>query len=146
MTHLLDVNLLIALAWPSHVHHGVAHRWFQRTGKRDWATCPLTQAAFVRISSNPRFIDGAVTPAEAVDFLTAMTSISGHSFWSDHPPLTAAGIVSWQFVTDHQQVTDAYLIGLCRMHQGRLATLDRGVSALVPDPAERAERLAIIPG
>ena len=26
--HLLDVNVLIALAWPSHAHHEAAHHWF----------------------------------------------------------------------------------------------------------------------
>ena len=28
---LFDVNLLVALAWPSHVHHQAALAWFQRT-------------------------------------------------------------------------------------------------------------------
>lgn len=27
---LLDVNVLVALAWPSHIQHGLAHRWFVR--------------------------------------------------------------------------------------------------------------------
>ena len=39
---LLDVNLLIALAWPNHVHHAPAHRWFSETGRKAWATCPIT--------------------------------------------------------------------------------------------------------
>ena len=28
MTRLLDVNLLVALAWPSHVYDAPAHAWF----------------------------------------------------------------------------------------------------------------------
>jgi predicted nucleic acid-binding protein len=27
---LLDVNVLIALAWPNHVHHDLAQTWFER--------------------------------------------------------------------------------------------------------------------
>ena len=27
MVYLLDVNVLIALAWPNHVHHAAAHTW-----------------------------------------------------------------------------------------------------------------------
>jgi len=47
--HLLDVNVLIALGWPNHKHHASAHRWFSSIAAGGWATCPLTQCAFVRI-------------------------------------------------------------------------------------------------
>ncbi len=30
MVALLDVNVIVALAWPNHVHHESAHRWFSR--------------------------------------------------------------------------------------------------------------------
>ena len=29
VTALLDVNVLIALAWPNHVHHAAARAWFE---------------------------------------------------------------------------------------------------------------------
>lgn len=31
---LFDVNLLIALAWPNHVHHRAGHAWLERQGER----------------------------------------------------------------------------------------------------------------
>ena len=40
MIQLLDLNLLIALAWPSHVHHPQAHAWFADRAPSGWATCP----------------------------------------------------------------------------------------------------------
>ena len=52
---LLDANLLIALAWPEHEAHNRAGSWFARHSRSGWATCPFTQAAFVRILSNPAF-------------------------------------------------------------------------------------------
>ena len=39
MAFLFDVNLLVALAWPSHVHHQAALAWFQRNQAVGWATC-----------------------------------------------------------------------------------------------------------
>jgi predicted nucleic acid-binding protein len=60
MIALLDVNLLIALFDPAHVHHEAAHGWFARNGKDCWATCPLTENAFVRILSNPAYPGWAV--------------------------------------------------------------------------------------
>jgi hypothetical protein len=34
-------------------------------------------------------------------------------------------------LTGHQQVTDAYLLGLAMQKKGKLATMDRGVSELL---------------
>lgn len=44
---LLDVNVLIALSDPMHIHHESAHHWFAKDGRKAWATCPLTENAFV---------------------------------------------------------------------------------------------------
>ena len=49
---LLDVNVLVALAWPNHVHHVAARAWFNDVGQKRFATCPVTQSGFVRVSSN----------------------------------------------------------------------------------------------
>ena len=51
MTFLLDVNVLMALLWENHEHHQVARRWFRQI--TDFATCPVTQLGFARISSHP---------------------------------------------------------------------------------------------
>src|SRR5207247_10161886 len=59
---LLDTNLLIALLWPGLVQHEAALKWFARNRARGWATCPMTQAGFVRIVSNPAFSRDAVSP------------------------------------------------------------------------------------
>jgi predicted nucleic acid-binding protein len=72
LARLLDLNVLIALAWPSHVHHAVAQTWFGRNRRQGWATYPMTQTGFLRISSNPKFIDGAVTPGEARSFCAGL--------------------------------------------------------------------------
>ena len=49
--YLLDVNVLLALCDPMHVHHEAAHRWFAEKGSQAWATCPITENGFVRIAS-----------------------------------------------------------------------------------------------
>jgi uncharacterized protein len=54
-TYLLDVNLLLALTDPMHVHHEQAHRWFASKGDLSWATCPLTENGFVRVASHPSY-------------------------------------------------------------------------------------------
>jgi hypothetical protein len=54
-TYLLDINLLLALSDPMHIHHETAHGWFAEKGHQAWATCPLTENGFIRIASHPNY-------------------------------------------------------------------------------------------
>jgi len=129
--YLLDVNVLIALAWPQHVHHKAAHLWFDQAGCKRWASCPLTQLAFVRISSNAKIIANAVSPRAAMQALAQMTALSGHQFWPDDLPLGGLASFSRASLVGHRQVTDAYLLEIARHRHGVLATLDGGMSELL---------------
>ncbi len=140
---LLDVNLLIALAWPTHVHHQHAHEWFAANHARGWATCPMTQNAFVRISANPKIITKAVEPRQAMGLLGQIVALPHHQFWPDDLPFLDPVVPTEQLV-GHRQVTDAYLLGLARHHQGRLVTLDRGLAALLPPGRAPLDLLEII--
>ncbi len=150
MTYLLDVNLLIALAWPNHTHHRIAQTWFRQRGRNGWASCPITQTGFVRISSNGKFLDGAVSPHGAIELLKSVMHSTQHVFWPDDWSLAddlsqaeSPGYV-WQQVVGHGQVTDAYLLALARTHQGKLATLDQAVPALISAIAHPKDLLELI--
>jgi toxin-antitoxin system PIN domain toxin len=126
---LLDVNLLIALAWPTHVSHERALRWFERRAGQSWATCPLTELAFVRIVSNPAFSPHALTVAEAANILSASLADPVHVFWPDDLPMNNALALAAESLQGHKQLTDAYLLGLARNRKGKLATLDKAVAS-----------------
>ncbi|MBI3987908.1 MAG: VapC toxin family PIN domain ribonuclease [Lentisphaerae bacterium] len=140
---LLDVNMLIALAWPSHVHHRMAHLWFGGSASNGWATCPLTQCAFVRISSNEKIIPQAVSPKVALALLGEIIGQRHHVFWPDDIGLPDKHVPS-DLLVGHRQVTDAYLLGLAIRHGGRLITLDAGVSALLPTQSQHRDSLHIV--
>jgi toxin-antitoxin system PIN domain toxin len=142
--YLLDANLLIALAWPQHVHHAKAHEWFAKLGRAAWATCPLTELAFVRISSNPGIIPEAVTPREALMTLMKIVGLPGHRFWSDEITPTKAATFDSLALVGHRQVTDAYLLALAQHHKGKLATLDGGVVELIKEHAERSRHVVVV--
>ena len=127
--YLLDINVLIALAWPNHVHHGEAQAWFEQKGAAGFRTCPMTQTGFVRISSNPAFTSQAVTPGEALALLERVARLPGHDFWPDDLPLRDA-VEGKPALAGHRQVVDAYLLALATSHGGVLATLDRAVAIL----------------
>src|SRR5205807_1947335 len=52
---LLDVNVLVALFDPDHVHHEPAHRWFAEQRGTGWATCPLTENGLLRVLTHPAY-------------------------------------------------------------------------------------------
>jgi toxin-antitoxin system PIN domain toxin len=141
---LLDVNVLIALMWPAHEGHTEVQRWFGQKSGEGWATCPFTQAAFVRIISNPAFSRDAVTPQEAMQILGSNVKHTSHRFWADEISFVQATMPFAKRLEGHQQVTDAYLLGLAMHKRGRLATMDRGVLALLPNKSPERDLVAIL--
>ncbi len=141
---LLDVNVLIALMWPAHESHSDVQHWFARNSRRGWATCPFTQAAFVRVLSNPAFSPDAVTPQEAINVLSANLKHRFHRFWRDDIAFTEAVERFRGRLVGHQQVSDAYLLGLAIHKDGKLATLDRAFLALLPPGSPERDRVEVI--
>ncbi len=124
---LLDVNALVALAWDSHVHHARIRAWFTAERPQGWATCPVTEAGFVRASSNPRVLPHPIGVEAARKVLSALRAVDGHAFLVDDVSITDADVPS---LSGHRQVTDAHLLTLARRHGTRLVTFDAGVMAL----------------
>ena len=130
---LLDVNVLIAMAWPTHRAHEKVQEWLAEHAREGWATCPLTQTGFVRILSNPAFSPNALTPAQALALLRANLGHPAHRFWADEISFIQALEPFHPRLAGHQQVTDAYLLGLAMYRKGKLATMDRAVLSLLPE-------------
>lgn len=143
-TALLDVNVLIALLWPAHEHHDAAHEWFASRGPRSrWATCPLTQLAFVRIVSNPAFSPDALAPADALGLLERNVARPTHEFWPDEIALMKAVAPVAPRLQGYRQLADAYLLGLALKRRGVLASFDGGLRMLAA--GDRAAGLEVVP-
>ena len=127
--YLLDIDLLLARVWPSHVHHSLAQTWFAERRAAGFATCPLTEIGLVRISANPQLTRRAVLAGEALALLQRITAMPEHAFWADDLAVTVA-VGSGEGIVGHRQITDGYLVALARRHGGVLATFDRGALSL----------------
>jgi len=145
MIHLLDVNVLLALAWPSHVHHKSAHRWFETNHQNGWATCPMTQAGFVRLSCQPALTRLLVPVAEAMQILVSSTKSPHHQFWPQDMPLSSMLAEMLSRVMGPKQLTDAILVDLAIRRHAALATFDRHVGSLLPPGSPHAASLTFIP-
>jgi toxin-antitoxin system PIN domain toxin len=126
---LLDVNILVALFDPDHVHHDLAHDWFADHRANGWATCPMTEAGFVRVVSNPKYQPDPPRPAAVIAQLREFCSSGQHHFWPDAISLRDDKLFAPDSVRGHSQVTDIYLLGLATSMDGSLVTFDRSIAS-----------------
>ena len=142
--HLLDVNALIALSWPTHEHHEPAYRWFARHASRGWGSCALTQAAFVRITSQPAFGGRARSMAEVAAVLRNMLAHPAHRLVPLDFPLDDVMRLCTGGVVGHRQVTDAWLLTAAIRAGMKLLTFDSGVAALLATDTERSAHIVVL--
>lgn len=125
--YLLDLNVLIALTDDEHVHYQKAQTWFHSVRHEEWGTCPLTEAGLIRLVANPAtgFPEGSLK--RACEALSTVKDHAGHRFWPMTDSWTALTAPFADRIFGHQQVTDAYLLGLAIKENGVLVTFDRGL-------------------
>jgi uncharacterized protein len=126
MIQLLDANALIALGDANHPHREAALRFFKESATvHGWATCPLTENAFLRILGSSSYPHGPGSPTEARLLLSRLRAVPGHQFWSDDLSLSDARF--FPVLPASRHLTDLYLLGLAVKHGGCLATFDAGI-------------------
>jgi len=128
LTRLLDINVLLAIAWPQHIHHARVDRWLLSQtvrGKLSIATCPITELGFLRISMNIKGYAADFDSARSLLYSLVNHRSFEHSFWMDD-----FSVLSERLKSDlgPNQLTDAYLAALAEHRAGsRLATFDSGI-------------------
>jgi predicted nucleic acid-binding protein len=140
---LLDVNVLLALRYRTHVHHGRVSSWASRvrpeSEKNDvlFATCPITELGFVRIGGGTAAYASTLDAAKSD--LSMLMSTEHMLFIPDN--LGTNHLPGW--VRKSAQTTDGYLLALAKSHGGHLATLDRFIPDAVLIPEESAGPLMV---
>lgn len=125
--YLLDLNVVVALTDDEHEHYASAHRWFSTVRGESWGTCPLADAGYIRLATSPaaRIGSGSLTAAIAV--LAELARRPGYRFWPIADEWAQLTVPFVSRIFGHQQVTDAYLLGLAIKEDGVLVTFDKGI-------------------
>jgi toxin-antitoxin system PIN domain toxin len=126
--YLLDVNVLVALTNEDHAQHKLVQDWFNASGHQDWGVCTLTEAGFLRVSSNPKA--GQNTVDEAVGLLKRLAEHPGYRYWPIDSSWTALTAPFVARIFGHQQISDALFLGLAVKENGVLVTMDKGIRYL----------------
>jgi uncharacterized protein len=132
---LLDVNVLIALHDPQHVHHELAVDWFVMHAELGWASCPLTQNGMLRIMSQAAYPNAQRMP-DLMRLLERSLNAPQHDFWADDISLVDAQRFDRAQISGHRQLTDLYLLALAVKRRGRFVTFD---ARIVPRAVHGAE-------
>jgi toxin-antitoxin system PIN domain toxin len=133
--YLLDVNVVIALVDPMHVHHERAHRWFAGRSGSAWCTSPVVQNGALRILAHPNYPNTQSMPAVVMS-LSSLVSHPEHEFVADSVSLLT-GDVRRERLLSSAQVTDSYLLALAVASGAQLVTFDtKLVTIAVPGGAE----------
>jgi toxin-antitoxin system PIN domain toxin len=119
MTHLLDVNVLLAAIWENHPHHARTFRWL--AGKRI-SVCPVSELGFIRISTNPKAIHAPMKKTREL-LQNFLAERDARRIPDDLPALDS-------HPRKTEQVTDFYLAALADKHGMKLATLDEKINHL----------------
>ena len=144
MRALFDVNMLIALFDPEHIHHNPAQSWWDANREGGWASCPLSQNGFVRITSQATY--PKPSPAhDMVERLAEAVADTNHEFWPDDISITDEALFVRDRMLGPKRLTDIYLLALAVRHDGRLATFDRKIPLATVRGAE-PRHIAVIGG
>jgi len=126
---LLDVNVLVGLSFPEHTLHARAYGWFHKLTARPWASCPLTQAGYLRVAY--QLLGGThASLAQALGGLEQTCGKSDHVFWSLDVDLTELSSREGSKLIGSGQVTDMQLLMLAYSKQAQLVTADAGIREL----------------
>jgi uncharacterized protein len=115
----------MAVLWENHEHHSIARRWLQTVP--EFATCPVTQLGFGRVSSHP-LLGFTMKPEDAFGVLRKLLADPRHRFIPDDLSCIDR-VVRTDLMPGPNQVTDLYLVALARQHRCTLATLDQPLAA-----------------
>src|SRR5262245_35643746 len=140
---LLDVSVLLALFHDRHIHHQIAHDWFEENRDSEWASCPMTENGLIRILGHAGRIEDFVPIPKLVSLLENFCGHTRHRFWSEDISIRDDTLFDVAAVRGHGQLADAYLLGLAVKNRGRFVTFDQHV-ALAAVKGARREHLVVI--
>lgn len=128
MRSLFDSTFLIALLDDDHNFHDRAIDWFHDNKSSGWASCPLTQNAFLRILSQPGYSSSQTYALiELRDLLRRNIRDTDHEFWPDDISLLDSSRIDFDRIFGPNQLTDIYLLAIANHRDGRLVTFDERI-------------------
>lgn len=122
--HLFDVNVLLALLDQAHTNNTAAEEWFDTPGLQ-WALCPFTEAGVLRFFTRPK--TGEMSMGQVTAMLERLKQHPGYHYQLITADWLTLTVPFLKRLHGHNQVTDAYLLGLAVREDLVLTTFDKAL-------------------
>ena len=126
---LLDVNALLALLDPMHVHHEAAHEWYEKSSPLRILTCSHVENGVIRVASQPKYPNCLGTSNRVREVLREFVlKVKAESCERDVSLLDDEVLLHPSSLTP-PRVSDLYLLALAAVNAARFATFDTRIPA-----------------
>ena len=126
---LLDVNALLALLDPMHVHHEAAHQWYASRSPLRLLTCSHVENGVIRVASQPQYPNCLGTSGRVREGLQQFIRQTQAEPCQHEVSLLADDILMRPDQLTPARVSDLYLLALAVANGASLATFDRRIPA-----------------
>ncbi len=121
---LPDVNALLALLDPMHLHHDAAHRWYESQFSPRLLLCSHVENGVLRVASQPRYPNCLGTTARVREVLLEFVDRVPTERCDHDVSLLENALLDLTALTP-SRVADLYLLALSVSHAAKFATFDR---------------------
>jgi predicted nucleic acid-binding protein len=140
---LLDINALLALLDPMHVHHDNAHRWYEANSPVQLLICPHVENGVMRVASQPRYPNHLGTTAMVRENLRKFTEQLKVERCANDASLLDDNILKKPALLTTSSIADLYLLAVAVANNAKLATFDRRINSAAIQGEKKA--LVVIP-
>ena len=140
---LPDVNAVLALLDPMHVHHEAAHRWYAERAPLQLLACSHLVNGVIRVASQPKYPNTLGTAGRVREVLRDFVGAARVEACEREVSLLDDVVLLKPGLLTPSRVTDLYLLALAAANGARLATFDRRIPGEAV--AGGKEALEIIP-
>ena len=123
MTHLIDVNALVALGFLQHEFHARVASWVKANQALVLGTCSITELGFLRVLTQASAYGFTIPQARTLLLRLKRAETPRFTFIEDNQDMSRLPI----WVKTAKQITDGHLLSLANAHGAALATLDRRI-------------------
>lgn len=126
---LPDVNTVLALLDPMHVHHEAAHQWYASQFPLRLILCPHVENGVIRVASQPKYPNCLGTSSRVRDVLQEFVQKVNAAFCKTDVSLLDNEVLLQAGTLTPSRVSDLYLLALAAANDARFATFDTRIPA-----------------
>jgi uncharacterized protein len=126
---LPDVNTMLALLDPLHLHHEAAHRWYAEKSPLRLMLCPHVIHGVIRVASQPRYPNPLGTCAQVRKNLIDFVKQVKPAFCEQDASLLDDRVLRKPEELTPSRVSVLYLLALAVANDAQFATFDTRIPA-----------------